>query len=412
MGLTDSKPLAQRPADMASQRLSERIVASLEPPATGRVDYWDEEMPGFGLRISESGLKTWQVMYRVEGRKRRLSLGSYPGLSLELARDAAFEALQQVARGQDPAAARGVVTGTGLSFEGLARAYLNRYAKPKKKSWTADERMILSDLLPVWGRRAADSIARRDVIALIETIQQRGHPYAANRRLALVRKIFTWAVETDMLAASPVINVKPPAEEQPRQRILTDNEVAVLWQAWEQMNWPYGPLFKLALLTGQRRGDVACLRLMDVGLADQVWSVPRGDGRPHDVPLPPLAIEVLASLPRTDSPYAFPGTRGSARPASGFSKATQKATSISGVTGWRLGDLRRTAAAGMARQGTAPEVLNRILDRRPTRSQGLEQIVQSSITQDDLRQALARWAEHVGTLAEAGRTLWHPGQSH
>ena len=133
---------------MAVTRLSERIVAGLTPPAAGRADYWDDEMPGFGLRVSENGRKTWQVMYRIDGRKRRLSLGTYPTLSLELARDAAFDALQEVARGRDPARNRAAVTGGGFSFEALARAYLERYAKRSKKSWKLDQQMIEADLIP------------------------------------------------------------------------------------------------------------------------------------------------------------------------------------------------------------------------------------------------------------------------
>lgn len=392
---------------MTVTRLSERIVAGLEPPASGRADYWDDEMPGFGLRVSEKGRKTWQVMYRVEGRKRRLSLGTYPGLSLELARDAAFEALQEVARGRDPARTRAAVTGSGFSFEALARAYLERHAKRHKKSWKLDQQMIEADLVPAWGRRGADSVSRADVIALIEDVQQRGHPYAANRRLALIRKIYAWGLDAGLVEASPVINVRPPAKEAPRERILTDNELAALWQAWDQMGWPYGALFKIALLTGQRRGDVAALRLMDIGLADQVWAIRRDGGRAHELPLPSAAIEVLATLPRKESPYAFPAGPQGDRPVSGFSNAVGRATQISGVEGWRIGDLRRTAAAGMVRLGVPAEVLNRILDRQAERSDGLGQVVRAAVTAEDLRRALDGWADHVLRLAEAGRTLWH-----
>ncbi len=392
---------------MAVTRLSERIVAGLTPPAAGRADYWDDEMPGFGLRISENGRKTWQVMYRIEGRKRRLSLGTYPTLSLELARDAAFDALQEVARGRDPARNRATVTGGGFSFEALAQAYLERYAKRSKKSWKLDQQMIEADLIPAWGRRTADSVTRADIIALIEDVQQRGHPYAANRRLALIRKIYLWGIEAGLVETSPVINIRPPAKEAPRQRILTDNEIAALWQAWEQMGWPYGALFKIALLTGQRRGDVAALRLMDIGLADQVWSLRRDDGQRHEVPLPGAAVEVLASMPRSDSPYAFPaGPRGD-RPVTGFSNAVRRAAEISGIEGWRIGDLRRTTAAGMARLGASAEILNRLLERRSQVPAGLDHMVHAGISNDDLRRALDGWAGHVLQLAESSRTLWH-----
>lgn len=392
---------------MAVTRLSERIVAGLEPPASGRADYWDDEMPGFGLRVSENGRKTWQVMYRIEGRKRRLSLGTYPALSLELARDAAFDAMQEVAKGRDPARTRAAVTGSGFTFEALAEAYLERHAKRQKKSWKLDQQMIAADLVPAWGRRGAETLTRADVIALVEDVQQRGHPYAANRRLALVRKIYAWGMEAGLVETSPAVNVRPPAKETPRQRILTDNELGALWQAWDQMGWPYGAFFKIALLTGQRRGDVAALRLMDIGLADQTWSIRQEDGRAHDLPLPGAAVEVLAALPRKESPYAFPAGPAGDRPVTGFSNAVRRASELSGVAGWRIGDLRRSAAAGMARLGTSAEVLNRIFDRRSGAPAGLGEMVQSAVTPADLRRALEAWGRHVQQLAESGRTLWH-----
>ena len=250
-------------------------------------------------------------------------------------------------------------------------------------------------------------MTRADIIALIEDVQQRGHPYAANRRLALIRKIYLWGIEAGLVVTSPVVNIRPPAKEAPRQRILTDNEIAALWQSWEQMGWPYGALFKVALLTGQRRGDVAALRLMDIGLADQVWSLRRDDDQRHEVPLPGAAVEVLASMPRSDSPYAFPaGPRGN-RPVTGFSNAVRRAAEISGVEGWRIGDLRRTTAAGMARLGASAEVLNRLLERRSQAPAGLGEVVRAGVTNEDLRRALDAWAGQVLQLAEASRTLWH-----
>ena len=108
---------------MPTKALTDRVVANAKPPKSGRVELWDAELPGFGLRISSAGRRSWQVMYRVDGRKRRLSLGIFPALPLKLARDAARATLKEVAKGNDPAAQRASVRGGKLTFERFAQAY-------------------------------------------------------------------------------------------------------------------------------------------------------------------------------------------------------------------------------------------------------------------------------------------------
>ncbi|MEN8195836.1 MAG: site-specific integrase, partial [Pseudomonadota bacterium] len=187
-------------------------------------------------------------------------------------------------------------------------------------------------------------------------------------RLALVRKMYAWGVEADMVPASPVIGVRAPGREDPRRRVLSEAEVAALWRAWDRLGWPFGPMFKLMLLTAQRRSDVAAVRLTDIILPDPQWIVPAEKGRPgreHVVPLSPLALEILASLPRLGSPYVFPARGKPDRHASGFSGAAKRTSDLSGVTDWRTQDLRRTAAAGMAELGTPAHVIDRVLNYTP-----------------------------------------------
>ncbi len=342
-------------------------------------------------------------MYRKNARKRRLTLGNYPALSLKLAREAAHEALRAIKRGQDPATERSALTGGPLTFEGFARAYLERYSKRHKRSWRADQAMIDNDLIKAWGRRPADAIARRDVIALLEDVMARGHPYAANRRLALIRKMFAWGLEVDLISASPATGVSAPAREATRTRTLTDDEIAALWQAWTAMGWPYGFIFKLILLTAQRRSDIAGLRLEDIGFTSQIWTPPRArsdDGHVHELPLAPGALEILASLPRTKGPLVFPSPADRSRPVSGFSKASERAIRLSGIRDWRTQDLRRTAAVGMARLGVRPELLDQILNVRTKASPGLRGVYQLASTAQEKRQALEAWAQTVATITQ------------
>ncbi len=394
---------------MPSKALTDAIVAEATPPARGRLELWDAELPGFGLRITPAGQRSWQVMYRIEGRKRRLTLGSFPALPLKIARDAARATLKEVAKGNDPAAQRASLRSGALTFARFAEAYIERYAKREKRTWQADARMIEADLLPAWGHRALDDIRRRDVIEMVERVCARGHPYAANRRLALLRKMFAWGVEVDMVPATPVVGVTPPGREARRQRVLDEAEIAALWRAWNNMAWPFGPLFKLLLLTGQRRNQVASLRLADIGFAQQIWTVPEESGRPgsgHEIPLSTFALEIATSVPRTASDYVFPARGQPDRHASGFSKAAQRASRLSGVADWRTEDLRRTMADGMVRLGTPAPVVRNILDRAARTTVGGVEVGDDRSAFEDMRAALEAWGERVreiaGTTASEG----------
>ncbi|MCG8436286.1 MAG: tyrosine-type recombinase/integrase, partial [Gammaproteobacteria bacterium] len=329
---------------------------------------------------------------------RRLTLGSYPALSLDLARDAARAALKDIAEGKDPAAERAILSGGPITFEGFAKAYIERHAKRRKKSWRADQAMIENDLLPAWRRRPADTVSRRDVIELLEQVVERGHPTAANRRLALIRKMYAWGKTVDLTSISPTEGISKPAKEGQRTRILSDQEIAALWSAWDKQGWPFGFMFKLLLLTGQRRSDIASMALADIKLASHVWAPPlaaaTADGV-HELPLSSFALEILASMPRTESAFVFPSRRDRERPVSGFSNATRRSRELSGVTDFQPGDLRRTAAVGMARLGARPEILDGILNIRIRIESGVSGIYKLAAEMEQKRDVVEAWGLQV-----------------
>jgi integrase len=383
-------------------KLSEAGVGRLEPPGEGRVDYWDKAQPGFGLRLTSSGKRTWQIMYRSGGVRRRLALGEWPALPLKLARQAAEQAMAQVEAGKDPARERAVVTGGPVTVQRLADAYLERHAKRNKKTWAADAGMIRREVLPAWGKRPADTIRRRDVIELVEAVAARGTGVMANRLLALIRKMFAWAQDADLVDANPARGVAAPHREATRERLLNEDEIAKLWSAWTEMGWPFGPLFKLLLLTGQPRSDIASMRLDDIQFTSRVWTPPGArahGGRNHELPLSDFALELLAVLPRSKSGLVFPSGPRAATPVTGWSNAVAKARKLSGVEEWQLRDLRRTAAVGMARAGAAPELLDRVLNVRSGTSAGVRGIYQLAAEMDEKRRVLNAWAEQVRAMA-------------
>ena len=216
--------------------------------------------------------------------------------------------------------------------------------------------------------------------------------------LALVRKMFAWGCEVDLVHDNPGRGVSAPHREIARDRFLTDAEIARLWSAWSQQGWPYGALFKLLLLTGQNRNEIASMRLEDIQFQSRVWS-PRGarthGGQTHELPLSDFALELLAGLPRSKSGLVFPAGPRANAPVTGYSNAVAKSRRLASVEGWQLRDLRRTAAVGMVRLGAAPELLDRVLNVRSGPQGGVRGIYQLAAEMDEKRRLLNGWAEQV-----------------
>jgi hypothetical protein len=187
------------PDSMPPINLTARFIESLKgDPSTKQRDYWDESITGLGLRVSSGGRKTWVVMYRHNRRQRRLTLGTFPVLTLADARARAREALALVAAGKDPGAEK-VAARRAKKFAELAAEYLERHAKPHKKTWKEDERNLRVDVLPRWQHVRPVDITRTDVRSLVDAIVDRNAKVHANRVLALVRKVFNFGIQRDWL---------------------------------------------------------------------------------------------------------------------------------------------------------------------------------------------------------------------
>jgi hypothetical protein len=246
---------------MPTTKLTQIAVDRLSPPKTGRLEYFDSHLPGFGLRIADTGHKAWVVFYRIGSRQRRYTIGTmamYP--KVDLARERAREILRDVERGIDPADVKVVPERQVDTVEMLATKFIERYAKPKNKSWRGTQRILALHVLPGWGKREAASITRRDVLDLMDALIDGGLPVGVNRVLAAVRKMFGWAVERDILATSPVVNIRAPGKETERDRVLTDDELAKVWSAAEKMGGVSGAFIETLILTAQRRDEVATMR--------------------------------------------------------------------------------------------------------------------------------------------------------
>lgn len=428
-------------------KLTDATVKSIAHDATQRLEVPDSLVTGLYLILQPlpSNKKSWAVRYRAEGRPVKQTIGGYPTHSLANARDEAKIILQKVAKGENPAAAAKIAKRRAQDGEGtvnnLARQFLKRHAQRNNRSWREPMRQLglehdkklekpsddpatfvikHDSFLARHGHRQVADIKKSDIIALIDDIVDAGKPIAANRTLAAIRRFFSWCVERDLIASSPADRVKAPSEERSRDRVLSDSELGYVMKAADAIGWPFGPMMKVLALTGQRRNEVAGMRWSEIDLVAKVWVIPRERAKndtEHSVPLSDAVIAILEAAPRVEGWDLIFTTKGTTA-VSGFSRAkaildakvialmkadaekrgddVEKVT----LTDWRVHDLRRSTASGMARLGIRLEVIEKVLNHLSGSFAGIVGVYQRHSYDDEKRAALTAWASFVTSLTE------------
>jgi integrase len=392
--------------------LTVRGIETLKAAASRR-EIPDRLLPGLYLVVQPSGAKSWAVRYRHRGRPRKHTLGAYPAIDLKSARDLARGTFRAVAEGRDPgqekAAERQRVELEDLpsTIGAVAAQFLDRHYRNKRPR-TREEVKRLLDLhvLPYWRNRLVGEIAKRDVIAIIDRVIDKGFPVAANRCLTVIKTMFTWARERDIVAVSPAQDVKKPTKEQSRERVLSSEELRAVLLAADQMGGPFGALVKLLCLTGARRDEVAEMPWSEIDLEARIWSLPAErvkTDNAHQIALSDLAIATLKTLPRLGKyVLVYDGDT----PASDFSKKKRKLDALLPEemrATWTLHDLRRTMASHMARLGIALPTIERILNHVGESFGGIAGVYQKHDFADEQRIALEAWGRHIEALV-AGET--------
>lgn len=377
---------------MPRQRLTDKAVANLKADGQ-RIEIYDTLLPGFGLRVSPKGAKSWFAFTRVHGHPTRITLGRYPVLGLKDAREAARKTLMEASAGADPRPERKVKPYTVETLiEEFARRHLVKLAA---KSQAETLRYLNGRFLTRFRGRPPGSIKRAEIRALLDDIMDEGKPTTANRLLAAVRKLFNWAMERGEIEVSPCLGLKAPAREVQRDRFLSMEDVARLWRATEDISPINRAFVRVLLLTGQRRETVAQLRRSQI--TDGVWDIPGAamkGGRRHTLPLPPLVLDIIDETPATgdgDLVFSIDGERH----IGGFSKLKRQLDAASGLEDWRLHDLRRTAGTHIARLGFPRIVVSKILGHTEA---GITQIYELHAYDREKREALEAWAGEVTSL--------------
>ena len=382
--------------------LTDKTVEALKPKEK-RYEVHDLRCPGMTLRVERSGRKTFYAKFRYGLAQKRMKLGLYPRISLATAREKANDILRQVDEGKDPTRRRRTAN---MRVEAVCREFIRLHAQARNKSWREAERVLEREFIAVYGQRDIREINRFDVLEIMDAAVARGSTYQANRILSHIRKLFNFCVERGIVATNPIAGLKAPTKEVSRDRVLADDEIIRLLRACRNDVYPFRQFVPILLSTAQRRGELAEMRWSEVDLETKQWVIPAErskNGKPHVVPLNSYALAMLHDVPRfLDCDYVFTTTRHSA--VSGFSKMLRRLSEGSETSNWRLHDLRRTAASGMARAGVAPYVVEKVLNHISGTISGVAAVYNRYGYDAEKRAALEEWGQVLEQFHNAGKS--------
>jgi integrase len=379
-------------------KLTKSAIDALPTPKSDVV-YWDIASSGFGVKVTPKGRKVFVVLYRTGGagsKLRKYTIGPYGRVTLHQARVAAQKVFAAKLEGRDPAAEKREAKRRVVAdrVEDLLEMFIAQRLS-QNRSGGEVSRLLRREVGKPWADRSIHEITKRDVVEVLAVIEQRGAPVAANKTLKSIKTFLRWCVGRAVLDQSPAEGVPLPAKEVARDRVLDDEELARVVLAARQIGGPYGGIVEILTLTGQRREEVARLQWQELDLARRVWTIPKSRTKNAKAHVVHLSEQSLAVLKRTDrnSPLVFSplGTK----PFQEFSRAKRVLDQLSGVTGWRLHDLRRTCVSGMARLGVAPHVADKILNHQAGTISGVAAVYQRHEFLAERRAALDLWATHI-----------------
>jgi integrase len=387
-------------------------LRGVRPPRTGRLEIWDARVIGLVLRVTPSGVASWSVRaVTAEGKKTRPSIGRWPAVGVAEARRRALKALSDIAGGADPVAAKKAVRAARAARAGLPTVggYLAEWQATKSRQWSdryrlGVARMVRAEIVPRFGARPLIETTRADWVSLI-TAKHRHAPGVGNTLYRMVSSFLSHAETHGWIEASPlphrsISSIAPPPA--PRERVLSDDELLAVWSATSQLRPKAGVFARLLIMTAARESEAADVAVGELDLAHARWAIP-GDrtknGRGIVLPLHPLLVPDLQTVwPRHGAGEGWRllgDVAGSG--FKGFGKLKQRVDGLSGVTGWRWHDLRRTARTGMTRLGVPREHAEAALNHVSGRS-SLERTYDRHDFAEEVIAAVGRWQAHVCAL--------------
>ncbi len=398
-------------------------MISLQVPE-GRKDrlVFDAQCPGLAVRVTTKGTRTFLVQWtdKLTRRKVREPLGVWGSITIDQARSAARVRLGEVAKGLDPVADRNEKRAAverekaelALTLDALLSRWADLHLSSRRPRYAAEAVRSVRRAFAKQLSEPAARLSREQTVALLDQIVAKGNPVAAGRAMAYGRACYSWAEKRGMVPLNPFRNLPVSAAATERERVLSDDEVRDTWRAAAAISYPFGPFYQLAILTLQRRDEVAGMRWSELSPDGCTWLIPGArmkNGKPHDVHLSSPARQILRLLPRQDGQDLVFSTTGKT-PISGFSRAkktlddavmmTNERHRTPGRTSpalvpWRLHDIRRTGVSTLARLGIDSIVADKLLGHQAAKLRGVAAVYQRHDFADERARALETWAAHV-----------------
>jgi integrase len=392
-------------------RLDAKTVAALTLDGKQDAIFFDDILIGFGYRLRQGAggkvLRSWIAQYRRAGATRRMLIGNADMVNAEQARAKAKRVLAAVALGDDPQAAKAERRDKDrLTLKGV----VDQYMGDKKPDWRAqterdNRRYLAGPYFAPLHSMAIDKVTRRDVASCLIRIKRDHGPIVAAAARAKLGAFFTWCLRQGLCEINPTLGTEAPKRAAPRERVLSDAELAAIWNACRDDD--YGRIIKLLTLLGQRRQEVGGLCWSELGLdaPQPTWTLPASrskNGRPHTLPLLPLALDIIRAVPQMASRDQLFGSRS----GGGFmdwARAKQALDKSSGVTEWTPHDIRRTFSTRLHEElNIAPHVVEALLNHFSGHRSGSARPYNQAKYLPQMRQALALWEDHIRALVEGG----------
>lgn len=401
---------------MGRKTLTDRYVKSLKAAPEGRrYDEMDSVVPGFGVRVTDKGQKTFILLARFPGSSNptRRAIGEVGALELAEARNRGREWLLAIQRGIDPKALAERQRQAELrrqrhTFKSVVKDFTEKHLAGLRTGHDM-ARDLQREFVSLWGNRPISDIDRHDVLAVIEAAVDRGARHQARNLLAHIRKLFSWALSrgTYGLERSPCSDLKPSdivGKPAIRQRILTDEEWRAFWKATNELAEPFGSLFRALALTGCRRDELASAKWTEMDLDKMLFTLGperMKAGAAHVVPLSTSVADLIKVRPRTGE-YVFTTT--GKTPVSGFSKAKARLDDLMreelpDFIDWRLHDLRRSVRTGLSALGVQDRIAEMTIGHTV---QGLHKVYDLHRFLSERRDALERWEIHLRGIVGPG----------
>ncbi|MDH3659764.1 MAG: tyrosine-type recombinase/integrase [Alphaproteobacteria bacterium] len=392
-------------------KLTQKLIDGLRlPSGKTAVTHWDDDVSGLGHRI-QGKKRTWIVRYRPSGesRQRQITLAPVASMPVKKARQLAGEYIAVSRQGRDLAAERKAESeadrrkreaGENSRVGKIADRYLKDVeSRLKPQTFSAERRYLMKNWAGLHDRLAGE-LSIPEIRRELERMRTVNGPFAANRVHEALSRAFIWAVQCGYLPQNPLFGLKPLSPEPPRERVLNLGEIAAVWKGSADLG-EYGVVIRLLMLTGCRRAEIGDMSWDEVDLEGRVWTLPSTrskNGRVLQIPLSDQALaELLSVQPKSDRGRLFGRNKG--KGFTGWVRNKRLLDEASGVDGWVLHDIRRSAVTQMAEMGIAPHVVEAVVNHVSGHKSGVAGIYNRATYAAEKKHALQAWADTIEAVA-------------